>query len=68
VRGNRPDNVYAVGYHGYAAYFDGQVWNYITEYENQIVDFVSVQPFDDEVFILADYYDQAYVVRGKITY
>lgn len=68
IKGTARNNIYAVGLHGTIGYYDGEKWNRIWKYSSTIVDFYSVMPFEDEVFILGYYRGNSYVVRGKVIY
>jgi hypothetical protein len=66
VKGTSTNKVFVVGEHGTIKYFDGSNWLRIPGFSNKIVDFYSVMPFEDEIFIGAYQLGVGYVVRGKV--
>ena len=55
-----------MGEHGTIRYFDGSIWKRIGDYSSYIVDFYSVMPFEDEIFIGAYQLGVGYVVHGTL--
>lgn len=66
VKGTLSNKVFVVGEHGTIKYFDGSRWLYMPGFMNKIVDFYSVMPFEDEIFIGAYQLGIGYAVRGKL--
>ncbi|HQF41881.1 MAG TPA: hypothetical protein PK073_03130 [Ignavibacteriaceae bacterium] len=65
VKGTLANKIFVVGEHGTIKYFDGSRWLRIPGFSNKIVDFYSVMPFEDEIFIGAYQLGIGYAVRGK---
>jgi hypothetical protein len=66
IKGTSQSNIYAVADHGNIIHFDGSNWNAIRGFDTYIVNFYSVMPFDNDVFIGAYESGMGFVVRGKI--
>jgi hypothetical protein len=66
IKGTLSNKVFVVGNHGTLRYYNGIDWIRVAKYSNTIVDFYSVMPFEDEIFIGAFQLGDGYVVRGKV--
>ena len=66
IRGTSTNNIFAVGDHGLIQHYNGKEWWGIEDYRQTIVRFLSVQPFDKEIFVLGFYNNQSYVIHGKL--
>lgn len=66
MRGTSGDNMFLVGDHGVMYHYDGATWRSIQEYRGTIVRLVSVMPFDRQVYVLANYSNQSYVLHGQL--
>ncbi len=66
IHGTANNNIFAVGDHGAIEHYNGKDWTGINDYAQTIVSFIGIMPFDKEVFILANYNLQSYVIHGKL--
>ncbi|MBZ0181526.1 MAG: hypothetical protein K8F60_03655 [Melioribacteraceae bacterium] len=66
IKGTLSNKIFVVGEHGTLRYYNGNDWIRVRKYSNTIVDFYSVMPFEDEIFIGAYQLGEGYVVRGKV--
>ncbi len=66
VEGISWNKIFTVGEHGTIRYFDGGSWKRIGDFSQFIVDFYSVMPFENEIFIGAYQLGIGYVVHGKV--
>jgi hypothetical protein len=66
VKGSDWNRIFTVGEHGTIRYFDGSIWKRIGDYSSYVVDFYSVIPFENEIFIGAYQLGEGYVVHGKL--
>ncbi|MCF8242650.1 MAG: hypothetical protein K9J16_14825 [Melioribacteraceae bacterium] len=60
------ERIFTVGWHGTIRYFNRNNWLRIPDFSSKIVDFYSIMPFEDEIFIGAYQLGIGYVVRGKL--
>src|SRR3989339_1164280 len=65
IKGTPTNKIIDVGEHGSISYFHNNVWSRIPDFSNKIVDFYSIMPFEDEIFIGAYELGVGYAVRGK---
>jgi hypothetical protein len=66
LKGTQENRMFVVGDHGTIRYSDGSSWIRIGDYSSYIVDFYSVMPFKDEIFIGAYQLGVGFVVHGTI--
>jgi len=66
IKGTQENRMFVVGDHGTIRYSDGSSWIRIGDYSSYIVDFYSVMPFKDEIFIGAYQLGVGYVVHGRV--
>ncbi|OGU70201.1 MAG: hypothetical protein A2V93_03995 [Ignavibacteria bacterium RBG_16_34_14] len=66
IKGTPEKLIFTVGDHGTIRYFNGSSWIRIGDFGSYIVDFYSVMPFKDEIFIGAYQLGVGYVVHGKV--
>jgi hypothetical protein len=66
IKGTVSNKIFVVGNHGTIRYYNGLDWIRVAKYSNTIVDFYSIMPFEDEIFIGAFQLGEGYVVRGKV--
>lgn len=66
VKGTSNNKIFVVGEHGTIKYSEGNSWLYVPDFRNKIVDFYSVMPFENKLFIGAYELGVGYVVRGKL--
>ena len=58
--------IFGVGWHGTIRYFHNNRWLRVPDFSNKIVDFYSIMPFEDEIFIGAYQLGIGYTVHGKV--
>ncbi len=66
IKGTQENRMFVVGDHGTIRYSAGSSWIRIGDYSSYIVDFYSVMPFKDEIFIGAYQLGVGYVVHGVL--
>lgn len=66
IKGTLMNKIFSVGRHGTISYHYNNRWLRIPDFSSKIVDFYSVMPFEDEIFIGAYQLGIGYVVHGKL--
>ena len=66
IKGTSSNNIYTVGFHGTLKKFDGSYWTPIGGFSKYIVDFYSIMPFEEEIFVTGLQQGIGYIVRGKL--
>lgn len=68
VKSTKSGIIIGVGLHGSICHYYKNDWMRLPGFYNQVVDFYSVMPFDDDIFIGAFQFSEGYVVHGKKKY
>jgi hypothetical protein len=66
IKNNMNGNIFVVGDHGTINYSINNQWKTIRDYNRYVVDFYSVMPFQNEIFIGAFSGGNGYIVHGTL--
>lgn len=66
IKKNNGGNVFVVGDHGTIHYSINNQWKHIGDYSRYVVDFYSIMPFENEIFIGAYSGGNGYIIHGTL--